>query len=295
MEQTKQNIRLKLLMLRGLPACGKSTFAHDLLKNEPGKWKRTNKDDLRQCIDGGQWSKENEEMIVNIRNTIIHHALNHGYNVVVDDTGFGPHEAVLREIAKNHSAEFEIKDFTDVPLSTCLKRDQERAASVGKDVIMRMYKQYVVPMKEAQAPKPFEYPKDGTPAICVDIDGTLAKMVNRGPYDWLKVENDEVVEEVKEVINKYCIDHRIIILSGRDSVCRPHTTAWLTKNQIHFDELLMRPKDNNEKDSIIKESLFREHVAPHHRVKFILDDRDQVVEMWRSIGVRCFQVAPGNF
>ena len=29
--------------------------------------------------------------------------------------------------------------------------------------------------------------------------------------------------------------------------------------------------------------------------KFVVEDRDQVVKMWRSLGLTCFQCAKGDF
>ncbi len=53
-----------LLMLKGLPASGKSTYARKLVADSQShkrKWKRANKDDLRAMIDDSNWSKTNEK------------------------------------------------------------------------------------------------------------------------------------------------------------------------------------------------------------------------------------------
>jgi hypothetical protein len=65
---------------------------------------------------------------------------------------------------------------------------------------------------------------------------------------------------------------------------------------IYFDEIFMRPEGNNEKDSVIKKRLFEQHIRGKYYVDFVLDDRDQVVKMWRhELGLPCLQVAEGNF
>jgi hypothetical protein len=137
-------------------------------------------------------------------------------------------------------------------------------------------------------------------AIIVDIDGTLAKMNGRGPFDWDRVGEDKVNEPVKAVVDAmnygYQEDLHIIIFSGRDSVCRPETHTWLVLNKIPFDDLFMRPEGNNEKDAIIKRRLFEAHVAGKYDVLFVLDDRNQVVDMWRKeLGLTCLQVDYGDF
>lgn len=137
-------------------------------------------------------------------------------------------------------------------------------------------------------------------AIIVDIDGTLAKMNGRSPFDWDRVGEDKVNEPVLDIVNamnyKYHGDLHIIIFSGRDGVCRPETHTWLVLNKIPFDDLFMRPEGNNEKDAIIKRRLFEAHVAGKYDVLFVLDDRNQVVDMWRKdLGLTCLQVDYGDF
>lgn len=76
----------KVYWLKGLPACGKSTFAKELVLSGDGHIKRVNKDDLRAMIDCGKWSKECEKMIVNIQFQMIETFLMDGYSVVCDNT-----------------------------------------------------------------------------------------------------------------------------------------------------------------------------------------------------------------
>lgn len=60
-------------------------------------------------------------------------------------------------------------------------------------------------------------------------------------------------------------------------------------------ELHMRPAGDRRRDSIVKAELFDRHVRDQYRVLVVLDDRKQVVEMWRSLGLTCLQVAEGDF
>ncbi len=93
-------------------------------------------------------------------------------------------------------------------------------------------------------------------AIIVDIDGTLAKMNGRSPFDWSRVGEDKVNEPVKAVVMAMKKTHIIIIFSGRDGVCRTETINWLNDNRIHYNKIFMRDEGNNEKDAIIKRRLF---------------------------------------
>ena len=85
------------------------------------------------------------------------------------------------------------------------------------------------------------------------------------------------------------------MVSGRDGECEDITREWLRANKVPYDYLYMREAGNNEKDYVIKKRIFDEHIRDRFNVLFVLDDRDRIVEMWRSLGLTCLQVAEGNF
>jgi hypothetical protein len=128
-----------------------------------------------------------------------------------------------------------------------------------------------------------------------DIDGTIAENVSRSPYEWLRVEEDKPHMDVIRILQELGEWSSIILLSGRDAVCRKHTERWLNKHGVSYTALHMRPEGNNIKDSALKHDLFHEHVAPFYNVRGVFDDRQQVVDVWRKMGLRCYQVAPGDF
>lgn len=276
----------KLLMLKGLPGSGKSTFARELATQG---YVRVNKDDLRAMLNDGKWSKQNEKFVLLVRDAIIVHALEQGKSVVVDDTNFAPkHREVLSALAKSYGATFEIK-FFDLPLEECIKRDLKRENSVGEKVIRQMYDQFL------RVKETYEPPANLPMVAIFDLDGTLALMTGRSPYDWTKVDQDQINEPVARTLEMLEESVEIIILSGRDSVCREATEKWLRQNCIPFKELFMRPEGDMRKDSIVKRELFEEHIRDRYDVQCVFDDRDQVVKMWRDMGLTCFQVAEGAF
>ena len=143
-------------------------------------------------------------------------------------------------------------------------------------------------------------------AIIVDVDGTLADMRGvRGPFEWDSVGRDrphqDIIDLVKDLQNipeegSTFSKYAIIIVTGRDGVCKNATVEWLHNNGLEFwDDFHIRPEGSFEKDSIIKSRIYMDHIRPKYDVEFVLDDRDQVVDMWRSLGLRVLQVAPGNF
>lgn len=142
----------KLVVLRGLPASGKSTYAAQLVVRE--SYKRFNRDDLRTMIDNNIYSKPNEAFITKVMYIMIEVALKNGYNVVVDNTNFAPYQIrSCREIARRTNADIDFRDF-DVPLETCIARDLQRDnGRVGKEVITKMHAQWFKDNKFPDLPK----------------------------------------------------------------------------------------------------------------------------------------------
>lgn len=137
--------------------------------------------------------------------------------------------------------------------------------------------------------------------IIVDMDGTLAKrrkgVSERSPYDWERVGEDRPNWPVIKLVQilKQTGEYSISILSGRDEKARQLTEDWLRQYGVTYDWLFMRPSGNNQKDCLFKCRIYINEILPHYEVEFVLDDRDQVVAFWRSIGLTCFQVDYGDF
>lgn len=277
-------MKQKLVMMKGLPGCGKTTEALILVKEG---YKRVNKDDLRAMIDSSKWSKDNEYYIKEIETELAVKYLEQGFNVVVDDTNFS-YETHWEIVADKAGADFEIK-FFDVPVMECIKRDSKRGEkSVGSKVIMGMYERYL-------KPQPIPYNPALPDCYLCDIDGTVALMKNRSPFEWKEVGRDIENEDVTRVIRSLKKDVNIIFLSGRDSVCRAETEEWLIKYDLKHIALFMRPEGDNRKDTVIKKELYENHILGNYNVLGVFDDRDQVVGLWRSLSLTCFQVAYGDF
>lgn len=290
----------KLIYTIGLPGSGKSTWAKKMVE-ENDHYKRVNKDDLRAMIDASKWSKSNEKFIIKVRDYIILEALREGKSVICDDTNFGPHGKRFQELVDSINKEFrrnkvilECNDsFLSVSVEECIQRDLKRFNSVGKDVIMRMYNQYIA--------RPIKYIKqdESLPKIYLcDIDGTIAKMNGRSPFDWKSVGEDLPNESVISTIKILHSNQRpIIFMSGRDACCRTETENWIkTHVGIESPLLYMRSEGDKRKDSIVKRELYEQHIKDKYYVVAVFDDRDQVVNMWRKeLFLPVFQVDYGDF
>jgi predicted kinase len=278
---------VKILMLKGLPASSKTTYAKELVDQG---WARVNKDNIREMVNNSKWSKENEQQVLILRDNLIRQYVSAGYNVVVDDTNFGKHEAHIHAIAEELGADFEVK-FFDIPVSECIRRDALREKPVGKKVIHQMFLQYLYNPEKFK-----EWTPEKQKAIIVDIDGTLAHFNGRTPFDYTKVKDDICDVFVKDIILKYYKDgYDILVVSGREDSCKDDTRDWLMNNDIPAKVLFMRKTDDHREDSVIKREIYENDIKDNWSVFLVLDDRTRVVEGWRSLGLKCLQCEPGDF
>ncbi|WP_234920937.1 AAA family ATPase [Mycobacteroides chelonae] len=309
---------LKLTAMRGYPGSGKTTKAKEIAAESGAV--RVCRDDLRKMLhDNYHTGKaECEDQVTTAERAQVHALLQSGTSVVVDATHLEPRW--LRKWAKmadQYGAEFEVIDV-DTGQHKCAANDLLRKARgerhVGSDVIERMAKRHPiknwprVTQLEKFDVKPVEWVEGLPEAIIVDIDGTVAHMAGRSPYDYTQVHADTVDEHVRWLVNLVATYFdmcsapvNVLFVSGRDDTCRDETEKWLRANGISYDELHMRPtgaKDGNGNklpDYRVKYDLFNENIRGKYNVRFVLDDRDQVVNLWRALGLKCLQVQPGDF
>lgn len=309
----------KVTICRGLPASGKSTWA----KKQDAV--RINKDDLRDMLDAGKWSSKREKLVLDTRDSILIKALRQGRNVIIDDTNLHPkHINRISEVVEAQAQidgkeyTWEIKDF-DISLHDAIKRDVKRERSVGEDVIRSMWNQFIRPTKkvvndplldiiefdengEGKVTKSVDEFQNLPDAVIFDLDGTLADISGRNPYDASQCEYDKLVQPVyNDLILHQKAGYKIIICSGRSNEYVEQTDAWLKKNGIAPDLFIMRdPNDTDEKgnripDDELKEKMFMEHIYNKYNVEKVFDDRQKVVDKWRDLGLTVFQVADGRF
>lgn len=282
----------KLLVLKGLPASGKTSYARDLLNKYPGQWVRTNKDDIRAMVLGGKWSRRKEKLVEAMESAMIVQALEDGYSVVVDNTHLGG-KHILRydRLIKDHdfnNVKLEINaEFMSIPPEVCIKRDLARERSVGAEVIWRMYWQHVADIKTVKhSPKKRD-------AIIVDLDGTLASMNGRSAFEWDKVGTDKLHQHIRTIVWMYhSKGYKIIVLSGRDGCCRGLTEDWLTQHGIEYELLLMREAGDCRKDYIVKGEIYERDIEPYFNVFLVIDDRPQVLREWVRRGLPVVSANP---
>ena len=296
-----QTQELQLIFCIGLPASGKTSWAKTLSKDNP-KFVRVSRDDLRN-MRGEYWIPQQEDMITKweVMTTVL--ALSEGKSVILDATNLDSSrrvgfvskvEKALMDMGVRLLFVSKDKKF-DTSVEECIKRDDLRIeGKVGKKVILQMANRYGI---KDEYPE-YRYQAGLPSAIICDLDGTLARNeTGRGFYDWSRVGEDSIDTTILSILD-YHREHnvKILMMSGRDGICRPETTQWLYDNDVLFDELFMRAQADQRKDSIVKKELFERYVRNSYNILFTLDDRDQVVDMWRKeLGIKCLQVNYGDF
>lgn len=296
-----------LHITRGLPGSGKSTWAREWVAADPRNRSRVNRDDLRAMLYGATHglTHDQEAHVTSASHSLALAHLRRGLDVVADDTNLrAKYVTNWRQIAERAGAALEVHDF-EVPVETAIARDAQRDKPVGEDVIRGMSRfltkgrlQPVPNLEAPTGPAPYTPSDESFPAVLVDIDGTVARMGDRSPYDWHRVGEDQPIRPILDLVQvlRENYDH-IVWLSGRDESCREQTERWLEERagRDAGEPLYMRPAGDKRRDSVVKGELFDKHVRHAYDVRLVLDDRDQVVEMWRSMGLTCLQVAKGDF
>jgi hypothetical protein len=210
-----------------------------------------------------------------------------GANLIISDTNLnkGRRDALVKKL-EDFGYEVELKLFP-ISFEEACKRDAARKNGVGYDVIAKQFEQWNAEF----AKRPQSKNKARPEAVIVDVDGTLAKMNGRGPFEWNRVGEDLPNQFVIDVVRGlYKQGYRVIVMSGRDGVCFDDTKSWLESHGVPFDHLYMRAPGDNRPDSIVKEELYWKHVDEMCDVKFVIDDRPVMVRKWREMGFETLAV-----
>ncbi len=296
----------KVTILIGPSGSGKSTYAKNFVqKNE--NYCIVSRDDFRYAFQNkGVVDFKLEETITKLVKHTTKQLLSDGFNILYDATNLKAKyiEQYISHVRYLADVEFYI---LNTPLETCIERDSKRERKVGQEVIERQWKDFIVlmdsfdftPRKKER--KIVEYKIDRTKKSCFvyDLDGTLAHTNGkRHIFDFKEVEKDDVdfaVLQILKAVQQQPEHPYTLIVSGRSDECKEETKKWLEKNKIRYDGLYMRKQGDNRKDSIVKEEIYNNDILPYFNVIGVFDDRQQVVDKIRDMGIKVFQVEEGLF
>ena len=141
----------KIILTRGVPGSGKSTWAKQWVLKNPTQRVRWNNDDIRRML-GKYWVPEREELIASIKSAFLEKAMSSGYDIVIDNMNLNPKEeayfVILVETFNDQHPDFKyelsFKNFFDISLEECIRRDSCRVGTerLGKNTITEIYNRY---------------------------------------------------------------------------------------------------------------------------------------------------------
>lgn len=258
----------RVLILRGVSGCGKSTFAKKVVELDPKKWVIVSRDELREKLLGKERLQKYfdqglnfsiEQEITKMEHVAIAKALIAGHNVISDNTNLkNKHVLELCKVVLDCGIPLNLIRFQVFPIidrDTAMKRIQQRGERfVKEDVIQKQIDTFrnltypdVSTLKDYQ-PKKLHYPPfdvepleqdDSLPkAIICDLDGTLAHRAlldhpyihYRSFFEYEKCHTDDPDPLVAEIINAMADKgYRVLFVSGRKSECRTQCHDFIKK------------------------------------------------------------------
>lgn len=133
--------------------------------------------------------------------------------------------------------------------------------------------------------------------IVVDIDGTLSLRTSRNPFEWEQVHTDVPNLAVTGLLNDLVLlGQKLFFVSGREEFLRLATETFIGTYIDGEHQLFMRPNSDYRSDIEIKRDIYNSHIKDKFAVRFVLDDRDKMIDFWRNeIGLDAWQVRDGAF
>ena len=296
------SVILKILV--GISGSGKTTWAKNYISKN-SNWCRVSRDDYRYMWKNVGWLDPKLESIITqqVENSI-ESLLRSGQSVIYDATNLNTERLTAFVNRFKFEADIEYQIF-NVPLAVALSRNKNRDRSISDDIIRKQYDQYIKLLDSHNFVSSKKLTKSYTPphidplksnAFIFDIDGTLAHTSGRrSHYDLDLVIYDDVDINVATILTQLSQRFTILIVTGREETSRTETEEWLQLHQIQYESMFMRATGDHRKDSIVKQEIYEQYIKPFYNVIAVFDDRDQVVKMWRELGLSCMQVNYGNF
>lgn len=310
-----------LVVLVGVAGCGKSTFARQYFEDH----EVVSSDECRRMVSGDPDDQAATPDAFDLLTFLVAKRLKWRRLTVVDATNVRERErSRLLGLAGKHDVPA-VAIVLDLPLEVCLERDAARGRSVGGDVLRRQHRALeadrdglqpgrgweavrvlgdpeeadavrIVRRQEAPAASTLPEIEAGKPpAVVVDLDGTLSSNAWRLHHlegderDWeaffAEMERDAPVEPIVEMVRWLARDVEVLVVTGRPAGYEPTVRRWLAEHGVVYDELYLRGQGDRRPDTVVKRELYRDHIADRWDVVFAVDDREQVIEMWRGEGL----------
>lgn len=280
----------------GISASGKSTWAREMIaqgnrdgsmivniNRDAARWLLMAEKGLESCWANWKWKWEKE--VTQRTDELQHQAIAFGADIIFSDTNLNKHSReALKAMLEQEGYDVEIKVFY-VDYDEAVRRDAVRPHGVGPWVIAEQFEKFNLEFgNRIQQDERLPH------IVLVDIDGTVALMNGRSPFEWERVGEDVSHEIVCSIVRGlHNQGKRIVFFSGRDGVCHEQTFDWL-KERFDGVTLFMREPKDQRNDAIVKEEMYNKYIAGKYYVEAVIDDRPRVCKMWRRLGFNVIQV-----
>lgn len=302
----------KIILTRGIPGSGKSTWAKSWVNEDPEHRIRFNWDDMRNMM-GPYWVPSREPINKHILWAAVNAAAysNRPYDIVIDNMNLNPkdwkqyedwilnYNNSLNSEETNTRYVLEFKDFF-IPIEECIKRDSMRTNPIGEKTIREIYnkyrhfiqttnvEKYVNNLIKPNLDKPY--------CVVIDMDSTMCFNMNKRPWygkDAAKemindIENSGICDVIRTLESKY----PIIVATGRDTSQAEVTEQWLNQHNIHPTECYYRKYNDFRKGSEIKKEQI-EKIMEKYNILVIFEDCEPIVQMYRDMGLTVLQPNKG--
>ncbi len=307
---------MRISALVGISGSGKSTYAHQVWKENPHSTRIVSYDSLRMSMYGFTEASlheyyamsavgKMEREVIRFADSMVEDFLTTDGvdHIIMDNTHLN--ERYLTRL-KKWNIPIEIHYF-DTSIEIAKRWDNTRTKSVGSAIIDKQYSRLLELEPKLEAiedsiqPVPLIDNTDkAQDCFIFDLDGTLALMQEggRSPFDWDRVGEDELCKSTAELLQSVLSFGPVLICTGRSEESRNHTLAWLASHHIDIPEssVFFRGKRDFRPDWQVKEDMWR-HITDEldYRILGIVDDRNQVCRRARALGLKVYQAERNNF
>lgn len=317
----------KIILTRGIQGSGKSTWAKKWVAEDPLNRIRFNNDDIRN-MGGVYWPKDSkaldkrEDFLIGLKNAFFSRAMIYGYDIVVDNMNLnskeGKYFTTLIEgynsnvrATRQYVYKLEYKDFFDITVEECIRRDSMRPNPIGEKIIRQTWKRYrnfiLTEVNKRQAELINDKVKlnpELPNAVIVDLDATVCFNTNGRPFfgdgcaEGIK---DDVPCEKMIATLQSLKDVFILFVTGREETPEivTATTKWLTDNgfgkSVKENHVYFRPEKDYCKGDICKKNIYESKIKGKYNVLAVFDDSQKCVDMYREEGLLVLQPNNGTF
>lgn len=302
----------KLILTRGIPGSGKSTWAKAWVAEDPEHRVRFNWDDMRNMM-GPYWVPSREPINKHMLWAAVNMAAycTRPYDIIIDNMNLNPkdwkqYEDWITTYNQSLNAEetgtqyvLEFKDFF-TPVDECIRRDAMRSNPIGEKTIKDIWRRYRHFIQTTAVENYVDnlITTDLTKPYCVVIDMDSTMCFNLSKRPWYgegsteamidDVPNYGVCEIVRTLMGKF----PIIVATGRDKTQEEVTVKWLQNQGITPTECYFRvPGDFRVGSEIKKEQITS--ILSKYNILAIFEDCEPIVKMYRDMGLTVLQPNKG--